>query len=153
MAADAALDRSQDLLEPRPTPTATTARWRTLVRAFAVEPSPPQSSASAIRRLLARSRTTWTASWNALRGQTSYGMRAEKPYGNVSYADPGYQDDKQKRYPLDTERRVRSAWTYIHQEDNRKPYNAEQLKAIEGRIKAAGKKYGISYAEDDSGKG
>jgi phage head maturation protease len=151
MAADAMLDRSQDLLALDDA-DGDDGPVGALVRAFA-EPStaaisvthttPAGEVQDDVDRELER----------ILRGQTSYGMRAEKPYGNVSYADPGYQDDKQKRYPLDTERHVRSAWTYIHQEDNRKPYNAEQLKAIEGRIKAAGKKYGISYAEDDSGKG
>jgi hypothetical protein len=68
----------------------------------------------------------------------------EKPYGDVSYADPGYRDG-QKRYPVDTEAHCRAAWSYIHQADNRRFYTAEQLSAIEGRIKAAGKKYGIEF--------
>jgi HK97 family phage prohead protease len=151
MAADAALDRSQDLLALDDA-DGDDGPVGALVRAF-TEPSTAAISVSHTTPAGEVQDDVDRELERILRGQTSYGMRAEKPYGNVSYADPGYQDDKQKRYPLDTERRVRSAWTYIHQEDNRKPYNAEQLKAIEGRIKAAGKKYGISYAEDDSGKG
>src|SRR6185437_2803811 len=42
----------------------------------------------------------------------------KKPYGNVSYADPGYQSDKQKRYPIDTAAHVRAAWSYINQSKN-----------------------------------
>jgi peptidoglycan hydrolase-like protein with peptidoglycan-binding domain len=71
-----------------------------------------------------------------------------KPYGDVTYADPGYQPDGKKRYPLSDEKTCRAAWSYIHQEKNRKFYTAEQLKAIEGRIKAAGKKYGITFADE-----
>lgn len=65
-----------------------------------------------------------------------------------NYADPGYQADGKKRYALDSEAECRAAWSYIHQADNRKFYTAEQLKAIEGRIKAAGKRYGITFSED-----
>jgi hypothetical protein len=45
------------------------------------------------------------------------------PYGDVTYADPGYQADKQKRYPLDTEEHIRAAWTYISQSKNASQYS------------------------------
>jgi Family of unknown function (DUF6582) len=80
----------------------------------------------------------------------------KKPYGNVTYADPGYQKDKKKRYPLDTEAHVRAAWSYIHQSDNRGFYTAEQLRLIEGRIRGAGKRFGINFeakAADVGGNG
>lgn len=70
------------------------------------------------------------------------------PYGDVSYADPGYQADKKKRYPLDSEAHCRAAWSYINQADNAAKYTAEQVSAIKGRIKAAGKKYGITFADN-----
>jgi hypothetical protein len=63
-----------------------------------------------------------------------------KPYGEVDYADPGYQKDKKKRYPLDTEKHIRAAWSYIHQADNRTPYTGPQLKRIESRISKAWRK-------------
>jgi phage head maturation protease len=71
------------------------------------------------------------------------------PYGNVDYADPGYQADKQKRYPLDTEEHVRAAWSYINQSDNASRYSADDLAAVKKRIMAAGKKYGIEFEGDD----
>jgi len=74
--------------------------------------------------------------------------KSKAPYGDVTYADPGYQPDKKKRYPLDTEKHVRAAWSYINQADNAKPYSASQLKAIKGRIKAAAPKFDIKI--DDS---
>jgi len=70
-----------------------------------------------------------------------------KPYGNVTYADPGYQDDGQHRYPLDTEAHCRAAWSYINMPKNARPYTAEQLSAIKGRIRAALKKFGVTVSE------
>jgi hypothetical protein len=74
----------------------------------------------------------------------------KKPHGNVPYADPGYQDDGQKRYPIDTAEHVRSAWSYINQAGNAAKYSAENLAKVKNRIRAAAKKFGIEIA--DSGK-
>lgn len=70
-----------------------------------------------------------------------------KPYGNVTYADPGYQKDGKKRYPIDTEAHVRAAWSYINQADNASQYSPEQLASIKGRIKSAMKKFGIQTSD------
>ena len=74
----------------------------------------------------------------------------KKPYGNVSYADPGYQSDKQKRYPIDTAAHVRAAWSYINQSKNASAYSGSQLSAIKGRIKSAAKKFGIDIAAESA---
>jgi HK97 family phage prohead protease len=63
-----------------------------------------------------------------------------KPWGDVEYADPGYQEDRVKRYPIHRERNIRAAWSYIHMPRNRAFYTREQLKRIEGRIIAAWKR-------------
>jgi len=69
------------------------------------------------------------------------------PYGgDVSYADPGYQPDKKKRYPLDSEEHCRAAWSYINMPKNAAMYTAEQLATIKAKMQAAGKKYGIDFA-------
>lgn len=73
-----------------------------------------------------------------------------KPYGDVKYADPGYQKDGKKRYPLDTEAHCRAAWSYINQADNAAQYTAEQLSNIKGRIKAALKRFGVQVSDDES---
>ena len=65
----------------------------------------------------------------------------KKPYGDVEYADPGFQKDGQKRYPIDTEEHIRAAWSYINQEKNQSAYTAEQVTHIKGRIVAAWKKH------------
>jgi hypothetical protein len=69
-----------------------------------------------------------------------------KPYGNVTYADPGYKEDGVKRYPLDSEAHCRAAWSYINMPKNQAGYTAEQLSAIKGRIRSALEKYGAHVA-------
>ena len=73
---------------------------------------------------------------------------ASKPYGNVTYADPGYQKDKKKRYPIDTAAHVRAAWSYINQGDNASLYTTAQLARIKSRIKSAAKKFGINIVSE-----
>lgn len=75
---------------------------------------------------------------------------ADKPYGDVKYADPGYQDDGKARYPIDTPEHVRAAWSYINQGDNASMYSAEQLAKIKAAIKAAADRLGVDIA--DSGR-
>ena len=70
------------------------------------------------------------------------------PYGNVSYADPGYQKDGKKRYPIETATHTRAAWSYINQGDNAGVYSANQLKRIKSKIKSAAKKFGINIVSE-----
>lgn len=72
-----------------------------------------------------------------------------KPYGDVPYADPGYQPDGKKRYPLDNVDHVKAAWAYINMPKNQKPYTKEQLQNIMDRIKAAAKKFGIEISDEE----
>lgn len=76
-----------------------------------------------------------------------------KPYGDVKYADPGYKTDGKKRYPLDSEGHVRSAWSYINMPKNQKGYTATQVSSIKGRIKSAASKFGIEISEGKSETG
>ncbi len=63
----------------------------------------------------------------------------DKPYDDVEYADPGYQDDKKKRYPIDSEKHIRAAWNYINKPKNAGKYNADEVKRIKAKIVAAWK--------------
>lgn len=74
----------------------------------------------------------------------------KQPYGDVTYADPGYQKDKKKRYPIDTKEHAKAAWSYINQGDNASSYSADQLASIKGRIKAALRKFGVTLSDDSS---
>jgi hypothetical protein len=75
-------------------------------------------------------------------------MADTTPYGDVTYADPGYQADKVKRYPLDSEAHCRAAWSYINMPKNAAKYTSSQVASIKSRIKAAGKKYGITFSDE-----
>jgi hypothetical protein len=69
-----------------------------------------------------------------------------KPYGDVAYADPGYQTDKKKRYPIDSRAHAKSAWSYVNQADNARLYTSAQLKRIKQRITKALKSFGVTVA-------
>lgn len=58
----------------------------------------------------------------------------EDKYGKVEYADP-----KNKKYPLDTAKHIKAAWSYIHMPKNAKKYSAEDCDAIKAKIAAAWK--------------
>lgn len=70
-------------------------------------------------------------------------MATEKPYGDVEYADPGYQEDGKSRYPLDNEAHCRAALSYVSMPKNAAKYTDEQLAAIKTKIRAALKRYGV----------
>jgi len=68
-------------------------------------------------------------------------LSGKEPYGSVTYADPGYQSDGVKRYPLDSEGHCRAAWSYINMPKNASAYSPDQLAKIKAKIKRALAKY------------
>jgi HK97 family phage prohead protease len=85
--------------------------------------------------------------------------RTDKPkgdYGDVEYADPGYQEDKKPRYPIDTPEHIKAAWNYINKAKNQEPYSAAEVERIKAKIIAAWKdkidKDGPPSAREDDGK-
>jgi HK97 family phage major capsid protein/HK97 family phage prohead protease len=75
---------------------------------------------------------------------TNHMRSDDKPYGDVSYADP-----KNGKYPIDTKAHVRAAWSYINMPKNQKSYSSDELSAIKSRIKAAAKKFGIEINDSE----
>jgi hypothetical protein len=77
-----------------------------------------------------------------------------KPHRAADYADPGYQSDGKRRYPIDNEWHIRAAWSYINEPKNAAPYTGDQLKRIKNKIIAAWKEKidpdGPPSAEDDA---
>lgn len=71
----------------------------------------------------------------------------KEPYGNVTYADPGYQQDGKKRYPLDSEKHIRAAWSYINMPKNASKYSSSQVAAIKSRIKSKMKGLGADISK------
>lgn len=58
----------------------------------------------------------------------------EKKYGDVKYAD-----EKNKKYPIDTEEHIRAAWNYINKPENAGKYDSADVSAIKSKIVAAWK--------------
>jgi hypothetical protein len=71
----------------------------------------------------------------------------DEPYGDVEYADPGYQKDKKKRYPVDTAAHARAALAYISKPANASEYSSADLAKVKSRIEAACKKFGIDVSD------
>jgi hypothetical protein len=76
------------------------------------------------------------------------GSSAKEPYGDVQYADPGYQADGKRRFPLDTSEHVRLSWSLINQGDSASQYQPEHLGEVRNKIKLAARKHGIDIADD-----
>lgn len=84
----------------------------------------------------------------------SGGVRAmsnpKKPYGDVEYADPGYQKDGHHRYPIDTKAHAKAALAYINKGEDADKYSSADYAAVKAKIVAAAKKFGVSVSESKS---
>lgn len=70
----------------------------------------------------------------------------DEPYGDVTYADPGLQEDGKKRYPIDTKEHAKAALAYVSKPANADAYSPADLAKVKGRIEAACKKFGIDVS-------
>lgn len=86
-----------------------------------------------------------TAARTAIAGAEDALKKAEDKAGEqdssagVTYADPGYQTDGKKRYPIDTEAHIRAAWNFINRPSNAQRYTTAQLENIKNNIITAWK--------------
>ncbi len=69
--------------------------------------------------------------------------RGEAEYGDVKFADP-----VNNKYPPDTEKHVRAAWSYIHHGDNAAKYKKDEVELIKSRIVKAATKFEIDIEAD-----
>ena len=67
----------------------------------------------------------------------------EHEYGNVTFAD-----ETNKKYPIDTPKHIRAAWSYINHKDNAAKYDADEVKVIKNRIKKAAKSHDIEIESE-----
>ena len=64
--------------------------------------------------------------------------RGKREYGSVEFADP-----VNKKYPIDTEKHIRAAWSYINHKDNAAKYDKDEVETIKKRIMQAAKTHDI----------
>lgn len=69
-------------------------------------------------------------------------------YGEHKYGDVKFADPVNKKYPIDTEKHVRAAWSYVNHKDNAAEYDADEVKTIKKRIKQAAKRFDIEIGEN-----
>ncbi len=69
--------------------------------------------------------------------------RGEKQYGDVKFADP-----VNKKYPIDTPKHIRAAWSYINHKDNAAKYDTDEVETIKDRIMREAGKHDIEIDED-----
>jgi hypothetical protein len=60
--------------------------------------------------------------------------------GKGKYGDVTFADEKNKKYPIDTESHIRAAWNYINKPKNAGFYSAKDFETIKSKIVAAWKK-------------
>src|SRR5271165_7174207 len=73
--------------------------------------------------------------WDEIKAEMDYlAITSSEIDADGQFADPGFQPDKKKRYPLDTERHIRAAWSYIHMPRNSSKYDSKQLAHIKSKI-------------------
>jgi HK97 family phage major capsid protein len=57
--------------------------------------------------------------------------------GKAEYGDVTFADEKNKKYPIDTEEHIRAAWNYINKEGNAGKYSPAEVATIKRKIIAA----------------
>jgi hypothetical protein len=67
----------------------------------------------------------------------------KRKYGDVEYADP-----TNNKYPVDSPKHVRAAWSYINKRGNAAKYSADEVQTIKKRIKKAAKKHGVDIKSE-----
>lgn len=65
--------------------------------------------------------------------------QGKREYGSVEFADP-----VNKKYPIDTEKHIRAAWSYINHKDNAAKYDQDEVETIKQRIIQAAKQHDIA---------
>ncbi len=69
--------------------------------------------------------------------------RGIKEYGDVEFADP-----VNNKYPIDTDKHIRAAWSYIHHEKDAAKYSQDEVDLIKDRIKRAAKEHDIDIESE-----
>jgi hypothetical protein len=119
------------------------ARARLAQKWVASDGSAFERADDAARHELRFEKSTFAPASEPTDGLTDYALEGaaahdDKP-GLGDYADPGYQADGRKRYPLDSDEHIRAAWGFINRADHQRAYTKEQLADIKARIIAAWK--------------
>ncbi len=70
------------------------------------------------------------------------------PAGKKKYGDVKFADATNNKYPIDSAKHVRAAWSYIHHKDNAEKYDKDEVELIKNRIKRAAEKFDVKIEDD-----
>jgi hypothetical protein len=65
-------------------------------------------------------------------------QEGEREHGDVKFADP-----TNNKYPIDSPKHIRAAWSYINHSDNAAKYHKDEVKSIKDRIMKAARRHDI----------
>lgn len=68
--------------------------------------------------------------------------------GKQEYGDVAFADSVNSKYPVDTPKHVRAAWSYIHHQNNAAKYKTEEVEIIKKHIRSAAKKHGVELDDN-----
>ena len=68
--------------------------------------------------------------------------------GEHKYGDVKFADEKNKKYPIDTEEHIRAAWSYINHKDNAAKYDKDDVENIKRQIERAAREHGIAISSE-----
>ena len=120
-----------------------------LIDKEAAEPDESPEQIEALRAALAALKTFVASEIQEENGEVSLEKPAEKvaeredvnpKAGENKYGDVTFADEKNKKYPIDTEEHIRAAWNYINKPKNAGKYSPADVEKIKARIVAAWKK-------------
>jgi hypothetical protein len=70
--------------------------------------------------------------------------------GNYPESEGPFADPKNRKWPLNTRKRILNAWARIHQEQATRNYNESEIATMMGRIRSAARREGIELSDDNS---
>ena len=115
-----------------------TARARLTQKWLATDGTAFERAEDAARHEARLEKATFAPAAEPTSGITAYDLEGSGENAS-DFADPGFQADGRRHYPLDSERQIRAAWRYIHEAANEQAYTKDQLAQVRARIAAAWK--------------
>ena len=74
---------------------------------------------------------------------------ADPKEGLKKYGETTFADTVNKKYPIDTPGRIKSAWAYIHQPSNAEKYTAGEVRTIKARVRSAARARRVALPDPD----
>jgi hypothetical protein len=85
----------------------------------------------------------------AMLSQTAVAQKGNEDAGLKKYGNVVFADSVHHKYPFNTVKQIRAAWSFIHVKNHAAKYTPEELKIIHSRIQDAASSHGIHFKSKD----